>query len=92
MFSEKLLYMNESLKLKIVNRGDLYESKLMKLDLYSTIALLFLTLVWVVYDIAKIKIGFITVNGGSILSPHERLFFIKFIRYYKRRIKNRYKK
>lgn len=40
---------------------------MMKLDYYSTFAILLLTIVWVVYDIMSIKIGFAIVMGEFLL-------------------------
>ncbi len=39
----------------------------MKLDFYSTLAILLLTNVWVVYDILSIKIGFAIIMGEFLL-------------------------
>ncbi len=43
------------------------EVSLMKLDYYSTLAILLLTIVWVVYDILSIKIGFAIIMGEFLL-------------------------
>lgn len=57
-------------KLYQLNRQEASKERdvsMMKLDYYSTFAILLLTIVWVVYDIMSIKIGFATVMGEFLL-------------------------
>ena len=50
-FGEKLLNKNRKLN----------EAELMKLDLYSTVAILLFTIIWVLFDITEIKYGFAVI-------------------------------
>lgn len=50
-------------KSKLGQNTERKDSELLKLDLYSTVAILFLTIIWVLYDIVSIKFAFALMLG-----------------------------
>lgn len=59
------------------NKKKLNEAELMKLDLYSTVALLLFTIIWVLFDIDEIKYGFAVIMAEfmviQILIKHAQI-------------------
>ncbi|MBP3199621.1 MAG: hypothetical protein J6N21_21845 [Butyrivibrio sp.] len=50
-----------------LKRNKTKEKDLMRLDYYSTIAILVLTIIWVIYDILNIKLGFAITMGEFLI-------------------------
>lgn len=62
---------------KLLRIKELNEAELMKLDLYSTVALLLFTIIWVLFDIDEIKYGFAVIMAEfmviQILIKHAQI-------------------
>lgn len=62
---------------KLLRIKKLNEAELMKLDLYSTVALLLFTIIWVLFDIDEIKYGFAVIMAEfmviQILIKHAQI-------------------
>ncbi len=52
---------------KAIKKKTWQEIELMRLDLYSTISMIPLTLIWVIFDIRTIKIGFALILGEFLI-------------------------